>query len=217
MTRQPEPEPVVERRPDRQAIVVAGGRASRLGGIDKCALEGNGTSLLERALLAAGPVDTVIVGRGTVTQSATRVRYVDETPRFGGPVAAIAAGLASLDGQPWTLVLAGDLPEVGSAVPLLLAAFGRPRFPAAVDGVVAADGGGRVQPLLGLYRTTALERALHALPAIDGASVRALLSPLVLAAITVPDACCADVDTPDDVRRCGLSLPDGAAGVERVA
>jgi molybdopterin-guanine dinucleotide biosynthesis protein A len=206
------PEPVA----GRQAIVVAGGRATRLGGIDKCALEADGTSLLDRALLAAGPARAVVVvGRGTREPHLDPVglRHVDESPRFGGPVAAIAAGLAALDGEPWTLVLAGDLPAVGSAVPLLLSAFAGPRFPGAVDGVVATDAGGRVQPLLGLYRTDALERALRALPSVDGASMRSLLSPLVLAAISVPDAFCADVDTPEDALHFGLSLPDtGAAG-----
>jgi molybdopterin-guanine dinucleotide biosynthesis protein A len=204
-----------------QAIVVAGGRASRLGGIDKCALEAAGLSLIDRAVVAAATTGTVaVVGRGTGAAGSSGrspVRYVDESPRFGGPVAAIAAGLAALDDEAWTLVVAGDMPEVGSAVPLLLSAFGVSRLPASVDGVVAADGGGRVQPLLGLYRTPALDRALRLLPAADGASMRALLSPLVLAAIAVPDAFCADVDTPEDARRHGLTLPRPDERTARVA
>ena len=43
-------------------IVLAGGRGSRLGGVDKPALTVAGTALIERALAALAGVRTVVVG-----------------------------------------------------------------------------------------------------------------------------------------------------------
>ena len=55
----------------------------------------------------------VVVGDADVPSGVLRTR---EDPPFGGPVAALDAGLAALGrahGQaPWTLVLAADLPDL---------------------------------------------------------------------------------------------------------
>lgn len=187
------------------AVILAGGRGSRLGGIDKALLGADGTTLLERALLATAPAGSVVVvGRGNhdaPAEGTDRLRFADESPAFGGPAAAVAAGLAAIEApSAWTVLLAGDLPGVRSAVPFLLAA--RPN--GAVDGVVATDPDGRRQPLLGCYRTSALREAVRRID-VNGASVRELLEPLTLATVGFPHALCADVDTPADAERHGLA------------
>ena len=63
------------------------------------------------------------------------------------------------------------------------------------------DDDGRRQPLLALYRSAALRRAVSALGEVDGASLRRLTAPLDLVEVPVPSALCADVDTPDDAER----------------
>jgi molybdopterin-guanine dinucleotide biosynthesis protein A len=95
------------------AIILAGGRASRLGGVQKAAVEIGGRALLDIALEAsAGAKRIVVVGpdelrrdpRGgdaasvrLVREDAASVRLAREEPPFGGPVAGIAAGLAALE------------------------------------------------------------------------------------------------------------------------
>lgn len=192
-----------------QCVIVAGGRATRLGGIDKGALRDGGGSLVERAVRAsAGARAIALVGPGAAR---ARILRVEERPRFGGPVAALAAGLDALgDGSAFTLVLAGDLPHVERAVPpLLLAVDGA----TAGDGVIATDDEGRRQPLLAVYRTTALRGALGRLGEVGGASMRALLHPLALTTIRLGNRLCADIDTPADVARHGLRAPERSARV----
>ncbi|MEH0111212.1 NTP transferase domain-containing protein [Tersicoccus sp. MR15.9] len=100
------------------AIVLAGGRGSRLGGVDKAALTLDGRRLLDRTLDAVrgavlggetatrtGTGTIVVVGPDAVLPAGTHhdvlfldrhVRLVREDPPFGGPAAATAAGLAAL-------------------------------------------------------------------------------------------------------------------------
>ncbi|WP_329021309.1 DUF6457 domain-containing protein [Streptomyces sp. NBC_00690] len=77
------------------AIVLAGGRAQRLGGADKPGLSVGGRTLLDRVLAACrGARRTVVVGgrRGTERP----VVWAQENPPGGGPVAALDAGLRQL-------------------------------------------------------------------------------------------------------------------------
>ncbi|MCU1446860.1 NTP transferase domain-containing protein [Cryobacterium sp.] len=132
------------------ALIVAGGRAERLGGIDKTALVWHGRSLLEGVLgAAAGARRICVVGSDAVLPAAV-LRTV-ERPRWGGPAAAIMAGLHALagasedagpasaqadnaadtaagtaaaentTGADWVVVLAGDLVRADEAVSTLLA------------------------------------------------------------------------------------------------
>ena len=91
------------------AVVLAGGRATRLGGVAKPLVTVRGRTMLEAALAAtAGAVQVVVVGDVPVPASVLRTR---EDPPHGGPAAGLAAGLRALE-EPaaWTVVLASDLP-----------------------------------------------------------------------------------------------------------
>ncbi|HEV7624538.1 MAG TPA: NTP transferase domain-containing protein [Amnibacterium sp.] len=190
---------------DVDAVVLAGGRAARLGGIDKTALGAPGNTLLDRALRAAsGAARRIVVAGPEVRRAVADVLWTTETPRHAGPVAALAAALA-LPGPAASavLVLAADLPEVERAVPALLAAV---RAEEALDGWVAVDPDGRDQPLLALYRRPALVAALAAVPGGPAeASLRRLLAPLTLVRVPLAAPLVADVDTPADARRAGLA------------
>ena len=192
------------------AIVLAGGRARRLGGIDKTALHFEGMSLLDHALAGvAGALSTVVVGpEALLPRLPGAVALVAEDPPFGGPAAATVAGLRALDADPATrvVVVAADLPHAATAVRELLAIG---RLGEHVDGVIAMDAAGTPQPLLAIYSTAALtaaaRRAESAGP-VAGTSMRALLAGLVLCHVPLPDELCADVDTPAAAERHGIIL-----------
>lgn len=189
------------------AIVLAGGRASRLGGIDKTALAYRGSTLFEHALASTAGADaTVVVGQ---RRPAVVAEFVLEADAHGGPAAAVIAGLGSLSGRhrPWTALIAADQPRVADALPAVLGA--RELF-AASDGVVPRDRSARMQTLLAVYRTTALidaaDRAARRAP-VYGMPLRELLEPLALCAVLLPAELSVDVDTPDDARALGIDLP----------
>ena len=216
--------------PDRgayDAIVLAGGRSSRLGGIDKTALTIDGTSLAARVVgavsgaRAVAYVSSAPAPRWVLAER--RIRVAAEDPPWSGPVAAIEAGLEGLADRPqrFTVVLAGDLVGAAPAVEHLLA-----RVVDAVDGVVGVDPHGFSQPLLAVYRTGALRGAVAEVLAttrssspVDGkgASMGAVLARLRLRGVALRGSWCADVDTPADAARHGVVLPMGEVRRVRVA
>ncbi|MGP4033010.1 molybdenum cofactor guanylyltransferase [Pseudarthrobacter sp. 1C304] len=200
------------------AVILSGGRSSRLGGVPKPALMHDGATLLERALQAAGGASAVaVVGPdpGTLPEGVLACR---EDPPFTGPAAAIAAGLSALARRaqdrhrapaPYTLVLACDMPRAETAVRALLetAAEGPPG-----DGLMAVSADGRRQPLLGLYGTAVLQQQVldaDRRGALVDASVFALLARLDVREVGVPGGSTDDVDTWDDAAALGVTGPPG--------
>ncbi|MBV9488073.1 MAG: NTP transferase domain-containing protein [Frankiaceae bacterium] len=165
-------------------IVLAGGAATRLGGVDKPSLEVGGRTLIEIATAALDSASHVsIVGREVA----------------GGPVAAIAAALREI-GARTVVVLAADLPFVtAAAIDDLISARGDAR------AAIAVDAGGRDQPLLGCYDAHALRAALPS--DADGASMRTVTAMLDAAGevrrvdLGGDPPVCADCDTPLDLVR----------------
>lgn len=180
------------------AVVLAGGRASRLSGVDKVRLEVGGRTLLQRAVDAVAGAETVVVV-GPRREVGGLVRWTREEPAGSGPVAALAAGLAVLPDLPdptEVAVLAADLVGVGPATV--------DRLRAAVDGAPRAAGavlvaGGVRQWLIGVWRLGALRRALPADP--NGAALHRVLGGLDIVEVPAEPGEADDVDTPEDLRR----------------
>jgi len=177
------------------AIILAGGRASRLGGVDKAAVEIDGIALVDHVYAAVqGCVPIIAVGPASIGRDGVQV--VREEPPFAGPVAAIAAGVAALKEADAieTWILACDLP----LAPALIARLSAVALPPHADAVIAVDADGREQWLAGRYRLSSLRTALAQFTDSSGASVRALVAPLSLH--TVADAGTArDLDTWADI------------------
>lgn len=144
-----------------------------------------------------------------------------EDPPYGGPAAAIGAGVemlfaaSELDGrglreQDWfVLVVACDMPGIGAAVEVLIE---RTRAGLSGDGMIAVDEAGRQQPLAGVYRMEPLARELtHQREAgtLPNLSVRALLAPLDLHHVPVPAGSTDDIDTWADAARHHIEHPQG--------
>lgn len=184
------------------AIVLAGGRSVRLDGADKSAFVLDGQTLLARVCAAVSGARKVVVV-GAVDNPPDGVLLVIEDPPFGGPAAAIGAGLAALGhaAGEFVAVLACDLPHAAEAFAALSEAAER-GF--AADALIAADDSGRRQTLLGIYRTASLRAAVDRAGPLDGLSVRALVGELNFAEVPVPEGSTLDVDTWDDVEQAGI-------------
>lgn len=189
------------------AVIVAGGRATRLAGTNKPEWVHAGHRLLDDALAAAaGASRTVVVGDVEVPDGVLLTR---EDPPFGGPVAGIAAGLESLSQAtteprpPWVLLLASDLPHAERAVRRLF-----DFDPGEHDGSLLIDAEGRPQWLIGCYRLSAVTARL-ARPDRPS-SLYGLLEPLNLLGVLTSAEITADIDTKADAARWSVT-PPGAA------
>lgn len=200
--------------PPFDAVVLAGGRSTRLGGVPKAGLVLDGETLLERTCTAlASALHLTVVGPVPDDRPATRsASFVREEPAFAGPAAAVVAAFrassdraATRPAAPWCAVVACDMPRVGELLALLLAE-------AAEGGdtsLVAVDGG-RDQPLAALYRTDDLAAAVDAVLArgsADNLSMRSLLASVSTRYIPVPPGTTHDVDTWQDARALGVDVP----------
>lgn len=162
------------------AVVLAGGRAARLGGIDKPSLEVGGCTLLAAVVAAAreaGAAQVTVVGP---EYAGLPARFVREDPPGAGPFAALRRGLDELAGGERggrVAVLAADLPFLRAAHlrELLAAADGR-------NGAVLADDQGYPQWLIGCWDRRTLSAAAAQ---YTGSSLRGLMRPLDPALVVI--------------------------------
>lgn len=175
------------------AVILAGGTAVRLGGVDKASLEWRGRSLLDWALDAVVDAAEVVVV-GDVLPTERPVTFVREDPPLGGPAAGLLAGLDAFAGLPRELVvLAVDMPRV------TLTTIGRLRAAAeGRDGAVLVDGRGR-RSLAYVLDVEALAARRPDAEAAYGMPLRVLLGELDLAAVPAQGDEARDVDTWDDL------------------
>lgn len=179
------------------AILLAGGRGSRVGGAVKPLFRIAGTTLLSAAVAAAresGARKVIVVA--PVLDAALGVEWVGENPPFGGPVAAVVAALPAVRAEE-VLLLACDLVAPAAAVAAL------PDIGADADGV-CLSAAGRPQWLTGRYRTAALRRAASGL--MNGgrdAAMRTLLGGLRIHSVDAPPEVSRDIDTWDDLTAAG--------------
>lgn len=138
------------------AIVLAGGRSSRMG-TPKAALDWHGSTMLRRVTglvgrAVDGPVVVVRAPGQALPSLPSAVTVVADAREGRGPLQGLAAGLAAVkDHAPVAYVSSTD-------VPLLHPAFVR-RIVTALDDehdVVLPTVGGHLQPLAAAYRTSLL-------------------------------------------------------------
>ena len=190
------------------AIVLAGGGARRLGGVDKPALDVGGMSLLDRVLAACAGAESVTVV-GPAREVRFPVVFTREDPPGGGPVPALAAGMA-IGSSEVVVVFAADLPFLDvPAVDLLRRTLAAEPD---ADAVLFTDAHGKDQPLAAAYRRPALAQSLAALPDPAGARLFSLLRALRVARVGDPRGVTADCDTWDALHaaRALLATPPPA-------
>lgn len=177
------------------AIVLAGGTSRRLGGVDKLALPVGGVALLDRVIAACAGAER-IVAVGVARSTLTPVEWTREQPAGGGPLAGLAAGLATIEAiaAAVAVVLAGDLPFLTAADVARLVA-GVPGY----DAAAFTDEDGVAQPLVAAYAVPVLAAALRRIGPPEGLPVRRLFSTLHVRYLPGHGAT-RDCDTPDELR-----------------
>lgn len=213
------------------AIIPAGGRARRLGGTPKPLLrDAAGTPLLTGLLLGlldlglaadeivvVGPPEHIDPALEAGGARLDHVRRTRERPAFGGPAAAVAAGLEALCRRGNTpelvLTLGADMPRAVRAVPVLLEAADR-RPTSEVWIGRTGDDPGRLEHLVALHRTETLGRRLTEVDP-DGLPLHRLLEGLATTQVPLPDGAADDVDTWEAAAAFGLSAPLGSASPEK--
>lgn len=191
------------------AVVFAGGRGTRLGGVDKAEVIVQRERLVDRAVAAAravGATRVIVVGPEHAGTRADVI--VREDPPFTGPLAALAAALTSV-GSPLAMLLACDLVHpaavaeqlVGAAAEHLTHSAQSPEDP---DGVVLCDETGHRQWLASCIDTDALRRGIAAIEqrgTLEGGSLASVFRGLTLQDVHARPGSTDDIDTPEHLAR----------------
>ncbi|MBL9015732.1 MAG: molybdenum cofactor guanylyltransferase [Myxococcales bacterium] len=179
------------------ALILAGGRATRMGGADKPALVVGGEPIFARQVRVLAPrVTEIVVAANTAHPLYAGHRVVPDAIEGAGPLAGVAAGLAAC-ATPWLLVVAGDMPDLTGAL---------------IDRITSAIAPGRdavgirirglPEPLVCALRAAAAAPALDAMLAEGVRKASALLTDRGLATTWIDDvdpAVVRNVNTPADL------------------
>ena len=179
--------------------ILAGGRATRLGGRDKAWLQRDGVPQVVRI---ARRFDAEC---GAVLVSANRdlSRYAEHGLRAEADEVADIGPLGGIDmlcahcETPWLLTMPVDIVDANDCLLRTLANAGD-------DGAVADDGDG-LQPLVALYRVEALREAVAAAIAAGDFSVQAMQQRMALARVRFAGLRFGNLNTPADLRLAGYA------------
>lgn len=177
--------------------ILAGGRASRLGGRDKAWIERDGVpQVLRIAHRFSDECGAVMVSANRDLPRHARhglQALMDRRPDLGplGGLDALAAACIT----PWLFTLPVDIIDADITLPRMLAQAGG-------QGAVARDDDG-LQPLVALYRLDALRAALASALADGEYSVRAMQAALALPVVAFAGLRFGNLNTPDDLAAAG--------------
>lgn len=186
-------------RADVTLGILAGGRATRLGGRDKAWLQRDGVPQVVRL---ARRFDAEC---GAVLVSANRdlPRYaehglfaIEDSIANLGPLGGLDA-LASACETPWLLTIPVDIVETNDCLLRTLVTAGG-------DGAVAEDADG-LQPLVALYRIDPLRHAVAAAIEARAFSVQAMQATIPLRTVRFGGLRFGNLNTPEDLRLAGYA------------
>lgn len=182
--------------------LIAGGRARRMGGRAKGLIPIDGRPIIDRsaALLASFCDRVIVIGDPAGPYAGRALPVVADTIDAGAP-GGVYTALRQCPAPGWICALACDLPAIDR--PTLDALWDR-RGGAAT--LYVADG--QRQPLAGFWHTDALA-GFDAAFAVGRPGFGGILARLVAIEVPAPSAApFANLNTPGDVSRLGLGLPD---------
>ena len=178
------------------SIVVAGGSASRMGGLDKAMLPLglSGKALLEDVIKAC-PGNVFIVGypRDSLFVSDKSIEWLPDLNPGGGPAAGIWSGLNSVTSEYVFISAADQTLSAETVSKLVSAASGQ-------DGAWAIRSDGSGQPLCACVRTDLLRDLLEPTQGVNQSPLR-LISSLAMVGVSVNPDQVVDFDTWQDVAK----------------
>ncbi|WP_242107485.1 molybdenum cofactor guanylyltransferase [Luteimonas aquatica] len=179
--------------------ILAGGRATRLGGLDKAWLERGGVPQVTRLARRFAPQAAAVLvsaNRDVQRYAEAGLRAVADRQADLGPLGGLQA-LAEACATPWLLTLPVDLVDVNDCLwPSLAAAGGRGAFVEDDDGL---------QPLVALWQVKELRAAAAAAIAGGDYAVRALQARLGMARVRLAGVRLGNLNTPGDLAAAGIA------------
>ena len=179
--------------------ILAGGRASRLGGRDKAWLQRDGTPQVVRiarrfeaecgAVLVSANRDLPRLSRHGLQAIADRIADI-------GPLGGLDA-LASTCATPWLMTVPVDIVDANDCLLRTLANAGS-------DGAVAEDDDG-VQPLVALYRVELLRGVIASAIESRDYAIQAMQARMTLPHVRFSGFRFGNLNTPDDLRLAGYA------------
>ena len=186
-------------RADVTLGILAGGRASRLGGRDKAWLERGGVPqvvrITRRFEAECGAV-LVSANRDLARHADAGLVAVADRLADIGPLGGLDA-LASACATPWLFTLPVDIVDANDCLLRTLAQAGG-------DGAVASDDDG-LQPLFALYRLDALRPAIASALASGSHSMQAMQRAMALPTVAFAGLRFGNLNTPADLRLAGYA------------
>lgn len=182
------------------SIVVAGGKATRIGGIDKAMLPlGLDHKTLLASVVSSCPGKVIVAGKKRPQISG--VTWVDDLSNDGGPAAGIWAALSQVNSE-YVFITASDQRINSDQInQICLAALGN-------DGAWAIRENGQGQPLLACVKTELIKDLLQDSKGVNASPLR-LMQQLNMVEVQVATSEVLDIDTWADavkaVKELGMS------------
>jgi len=182
--------------------ILAGGRATRLGGCDKAWLERDGVpQVLRMSRRFASEVSTVLVSanRHDARYPSHGLTMVADRIPDVGPLGGLDA-LAAACTTPWLLTIPVDLVGVNEClVPTLIASAGD-------NGAFAQDDDG-LQPLVALWRIEKLRPVVTEAMKAGEHAIQALQARMDMACVPFTGVRFGNLNTPADLVAAGIATP----------
>jgi len=188
-------------REDITLGILAGGRATRLGGIDKAWLERGGVAQVVRLTRRFGPETAAVLASANSElprYASAGIEAVPDRIADAGPLGGLDA-LAAACRTPWLLTMPVDMVDASDCLLRTLVSA------AAANGARAQDESG-VQPLVALWRVDALREAATAALRDGRLAVQALQLRLDMAVVHFAGVRFGNLNTPDDLRAAGIQM-----------
>ena len=187
------------------AVILAGGRAKRMGGCDKCLLTLDGVPVLRRILATLAPQCSGVLlnANGNPARFAAFAAPVlpDAVPGFAGPLAGLLTGMAwarAHHPQATHIVsVAGDMPFLPDD---LVARLSEGLEQAGAEIAFASDGD-RDHPVIGLWPVRLAPDLERTLRETDVRAVHRWMASYRIVRCRFPDDTFANLNTPDDLAR----------------